>query len=386
MRILIIPSWYPREFNKISGIFFQRQAEQLLKKKYDVVVLYPEQISLKKVFKRINKTIIKELENGVLTYRTKNINYFSRLPKFKKKDTEKQIERLYNSYLEDNDPPDIIHAHSCLYGGVAAVHLGEKYNIPVIVTEHSSKVGKGDLTGFEKKIFNEALNKCNRIITVSKELELSIKTNGRILTDIEVVPNSIEVKNYKSNKIYDEKLFTFGSLCFLNKNKNIDLLIQAFTKAFKNKNVELIIGGDGPEKKSLTDLVNKHEMSEQIKFTGLIKNTSVPEFLDEIDVFVSSSKYETFGVVIIEALASGKPVVSTRSGGPNSIINEHNGLLANVDDINDLSMKMQYIRENYKKYNHSEIIETTRREYDHEIVIEQIGKVYKGVVNNEYKT
>ena len=102
--------------------------------------------------------------------------------------------------------------------------------------------------------------------------------------------------------------------------------------------------------------------------------------MSKCDAFVLASKYETFGVVYIEALASGKPVIGTYNGGAEDIINDSNGLLVKVDDINDLGNAMKKIIKNINIYNSEEIRNDCIEKYSKKKIIKDIINEYNNVL------
>ncbi|MGE5424242.1 MAG: glycosyltransferase family 4 protein, partial [Syntrophothermus sp.] len=117
-----------------------------------------------------------------------------------------------------------------------------------------------------------------------------------------------------------------------------DLLISAFagiTKEFEN--TRLLIVGDGSLRPQLQDQAEILGISDKTTFTGAVSYTDVPEWHRKIDIFVNPSHFESFGVSVLEASASGVPVVASDAGGlPEVVENEVTGLLFPSGDIEKL--------------------------------------------------
>jgi len=103
------------------------------------------------------------------------------------------------------------------------------------------------------------------------------------------------------------------------------------------------------------------------------------------DVFVLSSHYETFGVVIIEALACGKPVVATRAGGPECIIHEKNGILVSPENIEELAVAMIKLRTEVKNYDSGFIYKDCVNRFGQKAVVEQVSFIYRVVLEKTGK-
>ena len=138
MHIMFIPSWYSNVRNKVHGSFFKEQASELQKAGVKVTVAYNEVWPLTMIGKiHEEKGLNYNIEDGLKTYRYKNYNY---IPKnaLMFKVFNKRMEKLYKEIVKKEGPIDIIHAQSSLWGGISAAYISEKYNIPLVITEHSS--------------------------------------------------------------------------------------------------------------------------------------------------------------------------------------------------------------------------------------------------------
>ncbi|HDR7514038.1 glycosyltransferase [Bacillus mobilis] len=377
MNILIIPSWYPTEENPTAGIFFKEQAIALKEMGLNPIVIYPKIESLKTFKKNIGAEIVKNIEEGVPTLRLTTYNYLPKIPLGGSMVFWKAIKKLYKEVLKDYGRPDIIHAHSCLWAGEAARRLSIQESIPFVLTEHSSVVGKQNISRLQKMVIGKILNQSNHIISVgpglAKSLEELTPNQG-----ISIIPNIVDIDFFDmSFKDSNEKKFKFFSLALLNKNKGMDVLIKAFAKYLRDSNVELIIGGDGEEKANLERLIADLGISSQIKLIGALDRFRVKEEMQKCDSFVLASRYETFGVVFIEALACGRPIIATKCGGPEMIVEKNNGYLVEVDDIDGLGKAMLSMIKNINYYHDTIIRKQCIEKFSKEVVIKQIKDVYK---------
>lgn len=154
--------------------------------------------------------------------------------------------------------------------------------------------------------------------------------------DIEVIPNGIDLERFKNldRQRNREKLglkdeFVIMTVARLEKVKGIEYLIEA-VKIFQPSitNFKLIIIGDGTERNNLANLVHNLNLKDKIKFLGPIPNLKIPGYLIAADCSVVPSLKEGFGIVILEAMAAGLPVIGTKVGGiPDIIKNGENGIL-----------------------------------------------------------
>ena len=172
------------------------------------------------------------------------------------------------------------------------------------------------------------------------------------------------------------KNFRFLSIAFLNHNKGMDILLNGFAKVFKGKNVELVIGGEGAEKDNLNNLANQLGISGQVTFLGPVNREQVKHEMQQCNVFVLASRFETFGVVFIEALATGKPILATKCGGPEAIVNKINGCLVPTENSTELSRAMEYMKENYHMYNPVEIRKDCIERFSENAIIKKVSQLY----------
>ncbi|MBS4206750.1 glycosyltransferase [Bacillus sp. FJAT-50079] len=380
MKIMIIPSWYPTEDNPLNGIFFKEQAQALLSDGIDVTITYPEIHTLRSTsMLKLKKGISVDKEDGLITYRYRAVNYFpGRIPFVTACKYYLLLKSLVKKAIKEHGIPDIIHAHSTHWGGWAAAKISRKYGIPLIITEHSSKFVRDLLKPYEKKEAKKTFEIAKKVIAVGPSLEkelLQYTPSSKLIR----IPNIVDLSGFQIDRSNEkkERKFRFLSIAFLNKNKGIDLLIRAFEKVFKHQEVELIIGGEGPEMDKLTKLTDDLGLSEQIHFLGLLDRDEVKKQMGMCDSFVSASEYETFGVVLIEALACGKPIISTKSGGPDEIVTDENGILVPTGDITALSVAMQKMINSYSTYSAERIREQCKERFGEEAIIRKIRSIYE---------
>ena len=373
MNVLIIPSWYSTKENLTNGSFFREQAQALRESGVNVIVAFVEVrlVSLE----NINEKVEVFNEEGIKTYRIIQ----GKLPKTGNVGTaiafKSGLKKIYKEIIKENSI-DIVHLHSCIWGGLGGAFIAKKLSVPFIITEHSSYYGRFKVNFLEKFIIKKSFKNANKVISVSEYLKSYIYKYNK--AEIEVIPNMVDCAEFLNNRVEKRagEKFTFLTLCYLKNNKGVDILIRAFCNYFKGKDVKLIIAGDGPEKDNLVKLVNDLKINDQVIFKGALKREEVKIEMNKCDVFALGSKFETFGVVLIEALASGKPVISTRNGGANDIVKEENGLLVDVDNIDEMGKGMYYMYKNYNKYDKDLIREDCIKRYSKNTIIQKLLSIY----------
>ena len=150
---------------------------------------------------------------------------------------------------------------------------------------------------------------------------------GRISNpvDIEIVENAI--RNGRNSFVDRDYILAVGRLVRI---KQFDLLIRAFAEVRKSHRVQLLILGEGPERRNLNELIDGYGLQNDVLLPGFVQNPW--NYMAQSKLLVLTSKHEGFGNVIVEAMAVGCPVVATRCGGPEDLIrHEENGLLVGQD-------------------------------------------------------
>jgi glycosyltransferase involved in cell wall biosynthesis len=192
----------------------------------------------------------------------------------------------------------------------------------------------------EKKIYQES----TIINPVSERSAEIIRKEFKIPSEkIRVIPNPVDLLQFqgkiKHHLDFDYVLFVGR----LDKRKNLEILLKAF-KELSQKNLKLVIFGDGPERKHLEEEASRLGIAKYVIFTGFQPDAVKIDYLKQAKVFALTSTQEGFGISIIEAMACGIPVVSTDCGGPRDIINnEKNGFLVRVGDYKTVAQRISMI-------------------------------------------
>ena len=261
--------------------------------------------------------------------------------------------------------PDIVHTHGWGGGSFYGIIAAKLVRVPVIINgEHGAF--------FEKKyqiLIQRIISLvCDINLAVSESLKLQIKrTIGINPFKITVIPNGVDhfifSGAYNRNNIkkelqskYDMKIdrncFVIGCVGSLKYEKNQMFLLEALSKINNNnsiKNIYVLFAGVGPDLKKLKEYCIENKIDKFVVFLGA--RNDMPNLFSFFDVLisVSISKHEGLSNVILEAMASGLPIISTNSIGSAELIKEGcNGYLVKEDDIDDLIFKIEYLFKNRK--------------------------------------
>jgi L-malate glycosyltransferase len=377
MHLLIIPSYYPNSYNPIDGIYFKVQAESLKTAGLKIGVVAP--IIIKHYVLKRERRIdfgYKITHNGIPTY----LYQFPSFPIFKKANDLLRLyygKKLFRKYIIMNGLPDIIHLHS-FENGILTRWIKKIYKIQYVTTEHSSGFQRKIYTKWKLQLAIKAYQETIKLVTVSTALKNTLKR----LFDIEAITigNMIDIDFFVP--ITEEKKYDFITVGGLQPTKNYPLLIDSFGHVCgKYPELRLAIVGNGPLKDQINNKIEKSDFTQNIEMLGSQSPSEILHLLNQSSIFVSSSKIETFGVAIIEAMSCGLPVVSTKSGGPEDlIIDESFGILCDHNP-ESLYNAMINVFENIDYYNNNKIREYIINNFSSQAVCNQLQSIYKEVVN-----
>ena len=378
MNVLVIPSWYPSGKDKLMGIYHKEFCEALVSQNIKVNMLFIERERLNSQIKYLfMKKEYSIEEKGYKTYVKRMLNVDKISYKWQLKRYVKALDKAFKKYLEKNKKPDIIHAMVSIPAGYAACMIGKKYNIPVIITEHASyfkRFFEGKNKEYGKLILNYAT-----FTTVSNYMAEYMKNNG---IDCKVLPNLVDTEIFKKNrkKIKELKLITVSAL---RQGKRIDDIIESLKLLIdKHKNIKakLTVVGDGFLETYYKNRCHELQMDEYVDFVGRKTKEEISDLLIQHNIFVIASEKETFCIPGIEALASGMPVIATKSLGPEEYIDESCGKLVEVGNPKELAKAIYEVYLKLDKYD-VEHLRSIASRYSKEEVANKAIKIYKEILN-----
>lgn len=368
MKVAIVSRGKPTRNDPLNGIFEFDQAKALAKKGIEVafIVIDFRAFSYKRHF-------------GLFKYESEDVNIFEMsLPLNVYRRAIPVLQRLllipFKAMLKSFGKPDVVHAHFYSIAAIASI-LKKKYGIHFVITEHSSKLNKTaeQISELDKQLAKKAYQNCDQLICVSEALRNNIQKN--LGHDSLVIPNMVDNHCFQYlDQVKKDSPFVFVSVGNLIPIKAFDKLIEAFADAKNNS--KLIIIGDGPERERIQSQINHLQLDSQVKMLGRLNRNEINQIYQESHVFVLPSQSETFGVSYIEALYAGLPVIATRCGGPESFVNESNGILVQVNDTDALAVAMRTIRQNYHSYNQKQISEDCIAQFSPEVIADKLIGVY----------
>jgi glycosyltransferase involved in cell wall biosynthesis len=378
--MLVLPRWYPNSEDVQLGVFIQRQT-QLMQHDFSITVLYAQPRLHQKELYRLEEKDHNEVRE-IRIYYKQNTGPFKKLVNaFRyRNSTKKALKAL--DFL-----PSFCHVHVPYRPLFIANYLKRKKQIPFVVTEHWSGhlLGEFDTkNSLDKLLYKRFLRKATKISTVSKALQDAFKKNTG--HDSVIIPNYIEKSTQNVLQQTDKGIHVLSISDLDNTTKNITGLIRAFAKALEiNDEMHLSIIGDGPDKELIQSLISELNVNKQVALVGRQPHQEVLKALRHCDFYVNHSAVETFSMSSAEALMAGKPVVATRSGGPEEFLNEQNSRLVtqSTSEVNtDFVDALVWMAENFKTFSPEKLSAAVEHKFGYQAVREKWLEFYANINEN----
>ncbi|MBE8564347.1 glycosyltransferase [Vibrio sp. OPT20] len=382
MHILVLPSWYPNFYKPALGSFFKQQAELLQRKGNVVGVIAIQPINIKTIFEHKKLSFFKGFDESEIIPTFKH--QYLEVPKIHSVKEGYKLwvfKKWFKKYVLKHGWPDIIHLHSFLNGELAR-WIKNEYGIPFVVTEHYTGFARGALNISQKNMAQKVFYDSSVAIAVSNEFSKLLE--GSYNLPFQYIPNIVDTEVFKLKNKSSCDSFVFTNIAYFHKKKNQLELVRAFALAFADNNrVKLNIVGGGSEYKNLCSLVKDLNLESQVTIKGSATKNEVIDILRNSDAFVLSSEFETFGVVIIEAMSCGLPCIATKCGGPESIITSENLGILCEKNRESLSSSMLSLYENYSYYSPENIRRHVKENFSEDAVYSKLINVYSSILEEK---
>ncbi len=375
MNILVLTHSYPDFNHKWRGIFVQEQVIAL-SIKHDITVVYFK-VDYSHFAPFSDYSFLKK-QNGRVTEYEVTIN--------KSFPVITQIKFLLNTYrfikekILNQTKIDIIHSHLSYPGGFLGAIIQEKRKIPNILTEHS-RIKSYFRSWIHKKCVKYTLRKTNCVIAVSNALREEIISLCH--RPVAVIHNIVDVEKFELVKSKPGAILNIGFLGGLkNYNKGLDLLLKS-AALLETKDFFLHIGGNGILLDDFKKMAADLDIDSNCKFYGEISRNDIANFYSKLDLFVLPSRYETFGIVLIEAMACGIPVIATKCGGPQEIVTPSTGILIQKDNASELKTAIISISGNIGSYDKESIRNYAKENFGQKVFVERLSDLYDEILTKK---
>ncbi len=299
--------------------------------------------------------------------------------------------------------PDIIHCHHPFWMGDIAVRLSSEYHIPLIFTYHTMfeqhmhylPVQNEATKRFILDLFTGYANMVTQVIVPSESVRVILKERG-VTTPIEVVPTGVDLKKFAKGDWKSirerfgipQKAVIIGYIGRLAIEKNLEFLARSVAQYLKkNVKAHFLVGGNGPLKEMIEKIFEEQGARDRLHLVGVLKGQDLVDCYHAMDIFAFASLSETQGIVLVEAMAAGVPVVAMDAPGVREVVkNGYNGRLVFVDNKNNFTAALSWcLKRSSQEIEQMKInAKATTKEFAIDLCAAKMIKVYKNVSRHEH--
>lgn len=279
--------------------------------------------------------------------------------------------------------PDLIHAHSFL-SACAALAVGAVARKPVVYTEHwtiFSAENPEALRPGQRRLARFALEHADTVLPVSEHLKEALRRLAPH-SRLHVVPNTVDEQLFHPGVATPaaergpKGLLTTGRMVRL--HKGVDILLEALARVARRRDdFHLDVVGEGPDRPAYEELARRLGLGSRVSFHGWRPKAEIASRMRSADLFVLASRYENNPCVVIEAMASGLPVVATRVGGVPELVDDVVGRLVEPQDPEDLARELEAVLDRLDEFDRDEIARRARETFGRHRVGAEITDVYR---------
>lgn len=234
--------------------------------------------------------------------------------------------------------PDIIHSHHPFLLGDTALRTARLHDLPILFTHHTLyeqythyvPFDSAAMKRFVIHLSTEYANLCSGVIAPSCSIKALLKKRG-VRTPVVVIPTGVDLNFFKNGKAdlfrkkynipADHKII--GHIGRLAREKNLPFLAAAVTRFLKDhKGYSFVIAGSGDAEKTIKKMFAAHSLADRLVMPGILRGTELADCYKAMDIFVFASKSETQGLVLMEAMAAGVPVIAVRASGVSDVVED----------------------------------------------------------------
>jgi glycosyltransferase involved in cell wall biosynthesis len=391
-RILLLAREFPSSAKPRTGLWALGQA-QALRAHADVRVMAPvpcaPPLPVRGLWKALREVPRERNENGLTIYHPRHLVGLGQTLYGIEGETYFRAVRKLVRRLRAEWPPDALHAHFVYPDGYAAARLSEEIGVPFFVTEHAFWSPGMDA---HPRVRDKAIwtsSGAARVVAVSEALRRSIVESGCDPDRVIVIPNGVDVSTFSRGGNPE----TAGALSllyvgWLTYHKGLDVLVRAMPSILRGRSdARLTVVGESlfrtqrRQERRIRALAEELGVASRIRFAGGMSPPEVAREMNAAALVVVPSRRESFGTVIVEAMACGKPVVATESGGPVDLITPEVGLIVPPGDPEALAAAVVEVARNRNRYDARRIRSRAVESYSWPVVAERIASLYRQSLN-----
>ena len=286
------------------------------------------------------------------------------------KDCMKILKRL--------DEVDVIHAHGAVLNGTLARKLSKEWNIPYVLTEHTGPFSKVVEDSFKQFWVKKIMESADAVLAVSNHLKNEILESKIQPKKIIVTHNPVNTDLFKPKTGSGFKNIVFAGR--LDENKGGLTAVKAFHKVLPElEGWTLTICGDGREMEPIMQYVRENQLEDKVIIKGLLSEEEVADAFSKADGFISPTLYESFGMSIAEAMATGLPVLTTNRTAPQEYVDESSGILVDTSDVDEVAKGLAKLINQLNQYDAGSIRNKVVEQFSVSNFGERMYSIYKSL-------
>lgn len=380
MKILIIPSWYPYPQNPLAGKFFIDQARALARhtehdyyllnfgqNEYQLGLKQPGQIPAKLLSFLSASSQAEQLAERLRELSIPHLSWSNYISKG-------NLDRLF---LPQDFKVDLIYALVSYPAGYLAMRLARQMKVPYLIAEHS---GPFPFPQFLKRgrlspLILEPLQRASKVVAISSFLQSQILEYTGIKADI--IPNMVDTDFFvpPEHKSPGTSLRLFSMSAFTKAKGALELLEALHILARRNLDFEMVWAGEGALRKQIMNKAARLA----VRFPGALEPVQALREYQSCDLYVMSSRIESFSMVLIEAMSCGVPAVATSCGGPGDIITAETGILCEPQNAGALARAILDYRSRMAEFDPVQIRSHCVKLYSEKVVCAQLNDIFASI-------
>jgi glycosyltransferase involved in cell wall biosynthesis len=376
--ILWLPAWYPNQIEHFAGDFIQRHA-RAASIYARIQVIHVVRDTEGKITGDVHEENFStgNLSEKIIYYYSRpfRLSFFDKIISFRK--YKKIFQGAIRTYLREKGKPDCTHIHIVSKNGILARWLKKEQHIHFVITEHwtiylpEAKPNFSQLPFWQRVQWHKTVLDADGISAVSSHLSNAMQLLQSKLS-ICIIPNVVDENLFYPEPRSKEKQVHFIHISSLGYQKNFEAILNAFAVAVREFS-EIKLSVFGPFDQALQNLALSLKLQDHVFFHQEVAQPILASFLRQTDALISYSRYETFGCVLIEANASGIPVIVADIPVHHELINEgENGFFVPAQNINALSEKIVWFAKNYHATQKEKIALAAHEKYN----FLKVGKMF----------
>ena len=391
-RVLFVVDAFPDAADPIDGVFLRDQAAAL-SRRADVGVVLPRTVSPRQWIARRGRPLRDRVyvaapegpysaagrlgeDDGFTVFVNESFVSTARATGRLVRARCRSLERAVRAFEQRFGRPDVIHAHGAAFAGETAVCVGRALDVPVVITEHYS---------FLPRLFAVYGDRLRRVYEAADVVCTPSHGQARRLAELGVaravrcLPNAVDADTFVFRPIASPADGMWRLLCVARDHevKDLPTLIEAAAR-LRGVWFELCIAGGGEYRRTRT-LAAQRGLEGRVRFLGALTRGELAAAMHACHLVVSSSRTETFGMSLAEALCTGRPVVATDSGGPRDIVRPCDGRIVPVGDAAALADAIGDVLERYGEFDAQAVAASARERFGFDAFSDRTMAIYDDV-------